>query len=97
MESVASAGDFPVLALRRGGFEQAGIPDERHGYDAAVALVYADLAETVLHTFTGSDGLWPAGSLIRDSEGNLYGTTTNGGTAEGGEVHSWLRHGVQGG
>jgi uncharacterized repeat protein (TIGR03803 family) len=37
--------------------------------------------ETVLHTFTGgTDGSYPNG-LIRDSSGNLYGTTASGGIA----------------
>ena len=36
--------------------------------------------ETVLYNFTGgSDGGYPAGSLILDAAGNLYGTTTQGG------------------
>jgi uncharacterized repeat protein (TIGR03803 family) len=36
--------------------------------------------ESVLHAFTGaSDGAFPKGALIRDSEGNLYGTTYEGG------------------
>ncbi|HET9305342.1 MAG TPA: choice-of-anchor tandem repeat GloVer-containing protein [Candidatus Sulfotelmatobacter sp.] len=36
--------------------------------------------ETVLYTFTGgSDGSAPAGGLIFDPEGNLYGTTAQGG------------------
>jgi uncharacterized repeat protein (TIGR03803 family) len=36
--------------------------------------------ESVLHTFTGgADGVKPHGTLIRDSKGNLYGTTFYGG------------------
>ena len=36
--------------------------------------------ETVLYSFTGgSDGKWPQGKLVRDSLGNLYGTTFGGG------------------
>jgi uncharacterized repeat protein (TIGR03803 family) len=40
--------------------------------------------ETVLYTFTGgADGSAPNLGLIRDSAGNLYGTTIYGGNAEG--------------
>lgn len=36
--------------------------------------------ETVLHSFTGpTDGSVPQGILLRDVQGNLYGTTTDGG------------------
>jgi len=36
---------------------------------------------SILHSFTfGADGAEPVGGLIRDSEGNLYGTTELGGT-----------------
>ena len=43
--------------------------------------------ETVLYTFTGgNDGGAPLAALIRDSAGNLYGTTGFGGTAGGGVV-----------
>jgi uncharacterized repeat protein (TIGR03803 family) len=35
--------------------------------------------ETVLHSFTGSDGASPVAGLIADAAGNLYGTTELGG------------------
>jgi uncharacterized repeat protein (TIGR03803 family) len=41
--------------------------------------------ETVLHVFTGNingDGDTPAGGLVIDSSGNLYGTTAYGGTGD---------------
>jgi uncharacterized repeat protein (TIGR03803 family) len=40
--------------------------------------------ETVLYSFTGlSDGCYPYGGVIRDSAGNLYGTTAQCGNGEG--------------
>jgi hypothetical protein len=39
--------------------------------------------ETVLHSFTGSDGFSPVGSLIADRAGTLYGTTISGGARRG--------------
>jgi uncharacterized repeat protein (TIGR03803 family) len=40
--------------------------------------------ETILHTFSGSDGKIPYGTLILDKAGNLYGTTYEGGAYGGG-------------
>jgi uncharacterized repeat protein (TIGR03803 family) len=42
--------------------------------------------ETVLHSFSGSDGLTPDAGLIFDSAGNLYGTTTGFDTTNDGVV-----------
>jgi len=43
--------------------------------------------ETVLHTFKGgTDGAAPYAGVIRDDDGNLYGTTGQGGTSENGTV-----------
>jgi len=40
-----------------------------------------------LYTFQGgNDGQFPVGGLIFDGFGNLYGTTTGAGVAEGGTV-----------
>jgi uncharacterized repeat protein (TIGR03803 family) len=44
--------------------------------------------ETVLHSFTGgADGGYPYAGVIRDSAGNLYGTTDIGGAAGYGVVY----------
>jgi uncharacterized repeat protein (TIGR03803 family) len=40
--------------------------------------------ETVLHSFTGADGGLPEAGVIRDSAGNLYGTTQTYGTTQNG-------------
>jgi uncharacterized repeat protein (TIGR03803 family) len=43
--------------------------------------------ETALHRFTGeNDGIQPQGTLIRDGQGNLYGTTVGGFPGAGGTV-----------
>ena len=43
--------------------------------------------ETILHSFTGgSDGAIPLGGVVLDTVGNVYGTTSSGGTGNAGSV-----------
>jgi len=61
------------------------------GGTANVGMVYMlDAAgqETVLYGFPGpADGSYPYAGVIRDSAGNLYGTTVSGGPANAGVVY----------
>jgi len=62
-----------------------GIPRD-HG---TVVKLAPDGTATVLHAFTGtlgSDGAEPYASLTEDAQGNLYGTTEEGGTHDYGTV-----------
>jgi len=52
-----------------------------------VYKVTPDGAETALYSFTGgTDGVGPGSGLVRDSAGNLYGTTSGGGASGLGTV-----------
>ena len=42
--------------------------------------------EQIIHSFTGPDGYGPYSGLVIDVAGNVYGTTTGGGTYDGGAV-----------
>jgi uncharacterized repeat protein (TIGR03803 family) len=53
------------------------------GTPSALAQTYT---YQVLHSFTRADGALPEAGLIRDSVGNLYGTTYYGGASNGGVV-----------
>ncbi|MGA2136520.1 MAG: choice-of-anchor tandem repeat GloVer-containing protein [Bryobacteraceae bacterium] len=61
------------------------------GGTAGAGVVYkldATGVETILYTFTGgSDGGNPVAGVIRDSAGNLYGTTGSGGKVGAGVVY----------
>ncbi len=58
-----------------------------YGY-GTVFRVSASGTETVLHSFTynGTDGVDPEAGLVRDTAGNLYGTTAQGGAYTYGTV-----------
>jgi uncharacterized repeat protein (TIGR03803 family) len=63
-----------------GTVSQGGMASASEGFGVVYRVNIPTGQQTVLHTFTGGlDGGKPAGGVIRDSQGNLYGTTTAGG------------------
>jgi uncharacterized repeat protein (TIGR03803 family) len=57
------------------------------GYGVVFSLTIKSGAYNVLHNFTGSsDGQYPYGTLALDPNGNLYGTTYEGGASSYGTV-----------
>jgi len=86
-----SDGNYPLASLVQ---DQAGnlYGTAAEGGSGGYGVVYElDTAgnETVLHTFAGSpsDGSYPSPPILRDSKGDLYGTTTSGGTTNFGVVY----------
>ena len=63
----------------------------------AAYVIRPDGTETLLHSFGGAtgDGIHPNGALVLGSDGNLYGTTSNGGTYGGGTVFSLTPAGAE--
>lgn len=52
----------------------------------AIFRVSTSGKQTVLHSFTGPDGADIFNGLLRDADGNLYGTATEGGAHGQGTV-----------
>jgi uncharacterized repeat protein (TIGR03803 family) len=85
-----SDGAYPMAGLVRDSKGNLyGVNEIGGTYDAGtVFMVDSTGTETVLYNFTGGDdGAYPIyGYLARDSAGNLYGTTWNGGASYAGTV-----------
>ena len=83
----ASPGQAHASSL---GLTSPGVPVVDAGYSRRYRNYYAadyryrceggGWAETVLHSFNGTDGLSPYGLPIVDRVGNIYGTTYEGGS-----------------
>ncbi len=74
-----SAGNFYGVTVSGGDLSCNGVEGKGTGCGVVFKLDTAG-RETVLHTFTGANGVSPGGGLVRDSLGNFYGTTFLGGS-----------------
>jgi uncharacterized repeat protein (TIGR03803 family) len=80
-------GNFPMASLIAdavGNLYGTTFMGGTYGYGTVCELTRGASAmgwtEKVLHSFNGTDGAAPYAGLIRDAAGNLYGTTSAGGT-----------------
>jgi uncharacterized repeat protein (TIGR03803 family) len=74
----------PVGLLEAGGFYGTTVAGGALNCDCGTVFrVTSAKRETILHAFTGLDGVNPVAGLVRDKAGNLYGTTLNGGNDYG--------------
>lgn len=80
----------------RGNWHLAAFALAMHSALMIVALPSAQAQTvTVLHTFSGPDGLYPYSGVTLDRAGNLYGTTYGGGANQAGTVYQLKRAGLQ--
>jgi uncharacterized repeat protein (TIGR03803 family) len=74
-----------LYGMTFGGYNLSCVPSFQIGCGIIYEMTEAG-TETILYPFAGlNDGNWPGGALIRDSEGNLYGTS-QGGSSQWGTV-----------
>ena len=87
-----SDGSYPTAApIQSMAGDFYGTTSGQYTYNAAVnnGTVYKIAKSgvySVLHTFTGSDGVSPVGPLVQAGNGSFYGTTQNGGAYGQGTV-----------
>jgi len=65
-------------------------------FAGGVFKIAPDGTETMLYSFSGgADGAYPFSAVVRDSAGNLYGTTSQGGSANAGVVFKVDSSGIE--
>ena len=92
-----SDGAFPLAGLIRVGHNLYGTTKAGGAYGSGTIFELAPHhTETVLYSFMdGSDGAFPQAGVIRDRAGNLYGTTSQGGTHGAGTVFKLAPDGTE--
>ena len=85
--SGSSAGAWPSGPLLHSGANFYGVATSG-GTGGHGVLYYWNTSSAyhVAHSFTGTDGSAPSGPLLLATDGNIYGTTQNGGACGQGEV-----------
>ena len=94
----APDGTLPVGGVVRIGNSFYGTTANGGADSTAGTVLKVDLKgnETTLHSFSGSpDGYGPLAGLIKDSDGNLYGTTAYGGLYSFGTIFKVSKTGVE--
>jgi uncharacterized repeat protein (TIGR03803 family) len=90
-------GAFPYAGLAQGDDGTFyGVTPSGGAYGQGVVFAWTAAAGlTNLYSFSGgSDGGWPVGGLLLGGDGNLYGTTANGGAYNQGTVFWMPQHGA---
>jgi uncharacterized repeat protein (TIGR03803 family) len=86
-----AAGNLYGTTVVGGPGSSACLPYSASGTCGVVFKLSPTGTETLLHTFTGPDGASPSAGLIKDTRGNLYGTTSRGGAHGQGVVFELIR------
>jgi uncharacterized repeat protein (TIGR03803 family) len=94
---------FLVVALAEGQTSPASNLRPQPGTDRGLVSNFTmaraaipGIKETTLHIFAGNTGYFPEAGLVRDSSGNLYGTTVSGGDLGYGVVYELSPNGSGG-
>jgi uncharacterized repeat protein (TIGR03803 family) len=72
---------------------EGGTSENCDGGCGTIFKVTAGGTESVLYSFTGSDGAFPVAALIRQANGNMYSTTEGGGADSDGTVFEFTSKG----
>lgn len=87
-------GSYPyagVIADADGNLYGTTLAGGANNYGTVFQLAAGTNTLTTLHTFDGANGFYPRSGLVADDDGNLYGTTRDGGAYGAGTVYKLTR------
>ena len=91
-----NGGANPVGLMQASDGNLYGTTQGSQGNDSTVFKMDQKGKLTILHTFTGSktEGKFPEGGLVQATDGNLYGSTSSGGSGNNGTLYQITTDGV---